>query len=113
MDLRLKDKVVIVTGGAKGIGAAISESFAAEGAKVAIVTRDSADSRKFAEDLAKTADVFYFPLDLSDAAKCKDAVDAVVAKYGRIDVVVNNAGVNDGANPVSYTHLTLPTICSG
>lgn len=98
MDLGLKDKVVIVTGGAKGIGAAISQKFADEGAKVAIVTRDSADSREFAEELAKKADVFYYPLDLSEATKCKDAIDAVVAKYGRIDVVVNNAGVNDGAN---------------
>jgi L-fucose dehydrogenase len=98
MDLQLKDKVVIVTGGAKGIGAGISESFAAEGAKVAIVTRHSADSEAFAKELAKTAEVFYYPLDLSDASKCKDAIDAVVAKFGRIDVVVNNAGVNDGAN---------------
>lgn len=98
MDLQLKDKVVIVTGGAKGIGAAISESFAAEGARVAIITRHSADSEAFAKELAKKTEVFYFPLDLSDAAKCKDAVDAVVAKFGRIDVLVNNAGVNDGAS---------------
>ena len=98
MDLHLKDKVVIVTGGAKGIGAAISESFANEGAKVAIVTRHSADSENFAKELGKKAEVFYFPLDLSDAAKCESAVAAVVAKFGRIDVLVNNAGVNDGAN---------------
>jgi len=98
MNLLLKDKVVIVTGGAKGIGASISESFAAEGAKIAIVTRDSADSRTFADELAKKAEVLYYPLDLSEADKCKAAIDAVVAKFGRIDVVVNNAGVNDGAN---------------
>lgn len=98
MNLGLEGKVVLVTGGAKGIGAAISESFAAEGAKVAIVTRDSAESRAFADGLAKTAEVFYYPLDLSEAEKCREAVDAVVAHWGRLDVVVNNAGVNDGAS---------------
>lgn len=98
MDLQLKDKVAIVTGGAKGIGAAISESFAAEGAKVAVITRHSAESETFCRELAKRADVLYHPLDLSAAEKCKEAVDAVVAKFGRIDAIVNNAGVNDGAD---------------
>lgn len=98
MDLQLEDKVVIVTGGAKGIGAAISESFAREGAKIAIITRHSADSEAFATALAQKTEVLYYPLDLSEADKCEGAVAAVVAKFGRIDVLVNNAGVNDGAN---------------
>ena len=98
MDLHLKNKVVVITGGAKGIGAAISESFAAEGAKIAIITRHSADSEVFASELAKKTEVLYYPLDLSEADKCEAAVAAVMARFGRIDVLVNNAGVNDGAN---------------
>lgn len=98
MDLNLKDKVVIVTGGAKGIGAAISESFAAEGAKIAILTRHSEESQAFAVELAKKTEVLYLPIDLFEAEKCEAAVDTVVKRFGRIDVLVNNAGVNDGVS---------------
>lgn len=98
MDLHLKDKAVIVTGGAKGIGAAISESFVAEGARVAIVTRHSGDSEAFAKALAKKGDVLYHPVDLVNAAHCEAAVAAAVARFGGLDVLVNNAGVNDGAS---------------
>ena len=97
MDLNLKGRVVIVTGGAKGIGAAISESFLAEGARVAIVTRSSEDSASFAKRLAAKGDVFYHPADLADPSTCEAAVAAVSARFGGIDVLVNNAGVNDGA----------------
>ncbi len=82
MDLELKDRVVIVTGGGKGIGAAISASFAAEGARVAIVTRHSEESESFAKSLAAKGEVFYYPLDLSEARRCEDAVRAVKARFG-------------------------------
>jgi L-fucose dehydrogenase len=97
MDLELKDRAVIVTGGAKGIGAAISESFAREGARVAIVTRPSPESAAFATTLGTQAQVIYLPSDLSDAAACEGAVSTVASRFGGIDVLVNNAGVNDGA----------------
>jgi L-fucose dehydrogenase len=97
MDLQLKDKVVIVTGGAQGIGAAISESFAREGAKIAILTRTSPESDSFAAELARHADVLYHPVDLAETNRCEAAVAAVRNRFGRIDVLVNNAGVNDGA----------------
>jgi len=98
MDLQLQDKVIIVTGGAKGIGAAISESFVGEGARVAILTRPSAESDAFAKDLARRGDVLSIPIDLSEAHRCEAAVAAVRKHFGRIDVLVNNAGVNDGAS---------------
>jgi NAD(P)-dependent dehydrogenase (short-subunit alcohol dehydrogenase family) len=97
MDLQLKHKVALVTGGAKGIGAAVSAAFAAEGCRIAIVTRHSTESEAFARKLEEQADVLYLGADLSEAAKCKDAVDAVVKRFGGIDILVNNAGVNDGA----------------
>jgi NAD(P)-dependent dehydrogenase (short-subunit alcohol dehydrogenase family) len=98
VDLQLEDKVVIVTGGAKGIGAAIAESFAQEGARIAILTRPSRESDSFAENLARRAEVLYVPVDLSEAHRCEAAVAAVRSRFERIDVLVNNAGVNDGAS---------------
>jgi len=97
MDLQLKNKVVIVTGGAKGIGSAISAGFATEGCRVAIITRHSAESEAFARKLEESNEVLYFGADLSDTSKCQEAVEAVVARFGGIDVLVNNAGINDGA----------------
>jgi NAD(P)-dependent dehydrogenase (short-subunit alcohol dehydrogenase family) len=97
MDLELKDRTVIVTGGAKGIGAAISESFAREGARVGINTRPSPESAAFAAVLGTQAQVIYLPADLSDASACEGAVSTVASRFGGIDVLVNNAGVNDGA----------------
>jgi L-fucose dehydrogenase len=97
VDLKLRDRVVVVTGGGQGIGAAISESFAAEGARLAIVTRPSEPSEAFARNLSKRADTAYLAFDLIETDRCREAVDAVVNRFGRIDILVNNAGVNDGA----------------
>lgn len=97
MDLKLKDKVIIVTGGSKGIGLGIVESLLREEAKPVIVTRNKASVEGLLEDFKKQGhDVFYAIAELSDPEQCKSAVDAVLEKYGRIDGLVNNAGVNDG-----------------
>lgn len=97
MNLGLEQQVVIVTGGAKGIGAAISRAFAAEGARVAILGRNPAEAAALIAELrgqGRLADSF--PCELTDEAQVRAAVAAVQAQHGRIDVVVNNAGVNDG-----------------
>ncbi len=97
MDLELRGKVVLVTGGSKGIGAGIARSFLAEGAKVANVNRDGDEGRALeAEFVAKSQECFFIPADLCDAQACRRAVEQTVERFGRIDVVVNNAGVNDG-----------------
>lgn len=97
MDLELKDKVIIVTGGAKGIGEGIAKVLANEGAVVIIVGRNESDNLKTVEAIenakGKASQVV---AELSVPADCENAVKAVVAKYGRIDGLVNNAGVNDG-----------------
>lgn len=96
MDLQLKDKVVIVTGGASGIGAAISLSLAREGA-IPVVFGKSAMTPEFARAIAALQPRFEFvQLELSDDSACGQAVAQVHAKFGRIDGLVNNAGINDG-----------------
>ncbi|QXV64963.1 SDR family oxidoreductase [Mucilaginibacter sp. 21P] len=97
MDLNLKDKVIIVTGGAKGIGEGIVKSLAAEGAIPVIIGRSEQDNLKVVNALeAKGVQSFQVQAELSDPAQCVAAVKAVAEKYGRIDGLVNNAGANDG-----------------
>ncbi|MHC4878175.1 MAG: L-fucose dehydrogenase [Planctomycetota bacterium] len=97
MDLELQDKVVLVTGGSKGIGAGIVRSFLAEGARIANVNRSTAEGEALqAEYAARGQDCFFIQGDLTDVEACRSAVSATLDRFGRIDVVVNNAGVNDG-----------------
>lgn len=99
MDLQLQDKVVLVTGGSKGIGEGIVRSFLAEGARVANVNRITTEGLSLeAEYSANGQDCFFIQGDLSDTAVCQRAVAATVEKFGRLDVLVNNAGVNDSVS---------------
>lgn len=91
MDLGLRDKVVIVTGGGSGIGAAVSEVLAEEGAIPVILTRRAPDAA-WLTGVAR-ADVVL--ADLSDDDQCRRAVADIRARHGRIDGLVNNAGAND------------------
>jgi len=97
MDLGLQDKVIIVTGGAKGIGAAIADVLAAEGAQVVIVGRKAADNqKKLSEILAAGGKGTAIEAELNVPENSKKVIDAVLEAYGRIDGIVNNAGHNDG-----------------
>ncbi len=97
MNLNLKDKVVVVTGGAKGIGLGICKVLAAEGAIPVIIGRKEVDNLKAVkeiEDLGYTA--LGVQAELSDPLECEKAIQEVIAQCGRIDGLVNNAGANDG-----------------
>ena len=97
MDLQLKDKVIIVTGGAKGIGEGIVHVLAKEGAIPVIIGRNEGDNLKVVDQIiASGGQAFQVVAELSKPIASEQAVSAVVAKYGRIDGLVNNAGVNDG-----------------
>jgi len=97
MDLQLKDKIIIVTGGAKGIGEGIVKVLANEGAVPVIVGRNETDNQRLADELSKLGQKSFTTVaELTDPAQCKKAVDEVMTKFGRIDGLVNNAGVNDG-----------------
>jgi meso-butanediol dehydrogenase / (S,S)-butanediol dehydrogenase / diacetyl reductase len=99
---RFQGKVVIVTGAASGIGEATARRFAGEGAKVALVDRN----RSTLEEVAKQ-----FPIDrilshvadVSDSSAVDEMVAAVVRHFGRLDVMVNNAGVHEGGDPAAIT----------
>ncbi len=94
MNLHLDDKIIIVTGGAKGIGEGIVKALAAENAVPVIIGRSEADNAKALESINNKG--FQVVAELTDPAACEDAVKKVIEKYGRIDGLVNNAGVNDG-----------------
>src|SRR3989337_593193 len=97
MDLQLKDKLIIVTGGAKGIGQAIAEVLAKEGAIPFIIGRNEADNLKTVQAIeASGGKAFQIASELTKPDECKRAVASILEKTGRIDGVGNNARVNDG-----------------
>lgn len=98
--MEFKDKVVLITGAAGGIGAATAREFAKEGAKLALVDL----SMDALEDLAKTLntdDYLLVTADVRDEEQVKNYVDKTVERFGRIDVFINNAGINGGFHPIT------------
>lgn len=99
MDLHLKGKVIIVTGGSKGIGYGICEQLIKEDAIPVIVGRNKETISQAVEVLKTTGGkVGYAYAELSDPDACKNAVEQIKNEYGLIDGLVNNAGVNDGVS---------------
>src|SRR5437763_11090116 len=99
MDLHLQDHVLLVTGGAKGIGAAISRVLAAEGAIVVIVGRKDRDNQAAVEAIAaRGGRAWAVEAELTQTAECQTAVQATIDRFGRVDGLVNNAGINDGVS---------------
>ena len=97
MDLQLKGKVVLVTGGAKGIGAAIARACAREGAIPVLLDKDAEAGKHLQTELSKTGACGFISTDLLPAANCAGAVEATLRDFGGLDVLVNNAGINDNA----------------
>jgi L-fucose dehydrogenase len=96
MDLQLKEKVVVVTGGAKGIGAAITRTCAQEGALAIAVDRDAPACQQLHDELrSQGLQSSFIALDLESAEKCRAVVEQAMATFDRIDALVNNAGIND------------------
>lgn len=102
MDLLLKDKVIIVSGGAKGIGEGISKVLAGEGAIPFIVGRNEEDNKATVAAIVTAGGKAYQCVaELTLPEECEKAVKVVLDKAGRIDGLVNNAGVNDGVGLAS------------
>ena len=101
MDLQLKGRVAVITGPAKGMGAAITMAFASEGAKLALLGRDiSAVEPVAAEARAAGAEAVVISCDLTDPRQCENAAARTKDKFSRIDILVNVAG---GSGPIGKT----------
>ena len=96
MDMALQNRVIIVTGGAAGIGGAISLALADEGAIPVILTRSDPSPDFLTQLTAKSPRAGWIKADLSDDAQCRAAIKEARAKWTRIDGLINNAGTNDG-----------------
>ncbi|WP_420154894.1 SDR family oxidoreductase [Siphonobacter sp.] len=105
MNLNLTNKVIIVTGGAKGIGEGISKVLAAEGAIPVIIGRSESDNLKTVAAIeAAGGQAFQVPAELTQPSECEKAVRLTLEKFGVIDGLVNNAGVNDGVGLENGTY---------
>lgn len=102
MDLQLNNKIILVTGGAKGIGSGITKALVAEGATPVIIGRGEDDNKTMLAAIDGKG--FYVTAELTNPGECKKAIDAVVSKFNRIDGLVNNAGVNDGVGLETGTY---------
>lgn len=97
MDLHLMNKIIIVSGGAKGIGEGIVKVLAAEGAAPVIIGRNESDNLKTLQAVESAGGkAFQVVAELTRPEECEKAIKTIIGKFNRIDGLVNNAGVNDG-----------------
>lgn len=98
--MRLEGKVAIITGASAGMGKATAELFAKEGAKVAVTDIDVAGGEAVVAAIKEAGgEATFFKLDVSKEADCKEVTKAVVEKYGKLDILINNAGVTGVDKP--------------
>lgn len=96
MDLGLKEKIIIVTGGSKGIGKGIVSLLVEENATPVIIGRNKESINDLVNFYSKTGiKIGYAFAELTDQIQCRDAIEKTINDFGRIDGLVNNAGVND------------------
>jgi len=106
--MRLKDKVAIVTGGARGIGAAIVDRYVAEGARVAVADISHAEAERTAARHGDKA--FPLGLDVTKTASIGAAAESVVSRWGGVDILVNNAAIFDMAPIVEVTEQSFDRV---
>ncbi len=103
MDLALRDRVALITGPAKGMGAAVTRAFAAEGCRLALAGRDTAAIEPVADAVrAGGKEAIVLACDLTDPAQCADAASATAARFGWIDIMINVAG---GSGPIGKSGI--------
>jgi NAD(P)-dependent dehydrogenase (short-subunit alcohol dehydrogenase family) len=97
--MRLKDRVAIITGGGSGIGTAYCRRFLAEGAKVMIADIGEAQAKGTAESLAAQGEIDWVRTDVADESSAEECVAATLARFGRIDILLNNAAIYGDYQP--------------
>src|SRR4051794_38983003 len=110
MQMKLKDKVAIVTGGSRGIGAAICRRYAAEGARVVVTARDEAVAQKLAAEIGNGS--WGVALEVASPDSITHLVETVTARAGGIDILVNNAAVFDLAPILEITEESYDKVFS-
>lgn len=90
-----QDKTVIITGGSEGVGAATARQFAEAGANLMLVARNKKNLEKVAEELRDKTRVEIFAMDVSDADACVDVFKKTEFEFGRVDILINNAGYHE------------------
>lgn len=103
--MKLANKVAIITGASKGIGFGIAQEFLKEGAKVTICSRNEEEGKRAQEELSQLGEVLYLPADVSTTEDNQKLVDKTVERFGRLDIFVANAGIND-PNKTHYLDIT-------
>lgn len=103
MDLGLRDKVAVVTGGSKGIGYAIAKQFLEEGALVAVTARNKAELEAAAAELSTLGTVFASPADMSKPQEVYRFAEEVHTRFGRLDIWINNVGASGPKAGEEYT----------
>jgi len=107
MSMRLKDKVAIITGAAKGIGFATAKRFMQEGAKVMIADVNP-EAVKAAQDLIPSSEAYV--MNVTDRTSIEAAIDQIMQRHGRIDILINNAGITQDARLVKMTEAQFDTV---
>jgi len=105
--MRFRDRVALITGGSHGIGAGCVRVFSEEGARVAIVDRDESAGNQLATELAQQhgAKILVIGCDVADAASLQSAIDRTAEHFGRLDCLINNAGIHPPATSIDETSL--------
>jgi 3-oxoacyl-[acyl-carrier protein] reductase len=107
VDLNLRARPVLVTGGSRGVGRQVALAFAHEGARVAICARDAQRLQRTADEIRELGvDVLPIPADLTEPGVCERVVDETVAAFGGIYALVNNAGIETDGLPTQFEKLT-------
>jgi 3-oxoacyl-[acyl-carrier protein] reductase len=103
LELNLAERVALITGPAKGMGAAITRAFAGEGVRLALIGRDAAAIEKVAEEVRRTgAQAIVLACDITEAVQCEQTARRAQTHYGRIDILVNVAG---GSGPIGKSGI--------
>lgn len=111
--MKLKDRVAIVTGAGRNIGKAIVRLFAAEGAKIAVVDMHEGRGGAVADDLRRSGhEAIFVQCDISKSSEVREMVDKVVRRFGRIDILVNNAAITDRKNILEISEEEFDSVIS-